>query len=89
MRKASYPTVIDMNNTRPFQRVCCGNEWVFAHNGMVPDIVEMEMPSDNPVCCRTGRTDSEYAFCHLPGRIAERGEIDRETYERMKHDLES
>lgn len=71
VRKASYPTVIDMNNTHPFQRVCCGKEWVFAHNGMVPDIVEMEMTSDNPVCCPTGRTDSEYAFCHLLGRIAE------------------
>lgn len=71
VRKASYPTVIDMSNTHPFQRVSCGKEWVFAHNGMVPDIVEIEMSSDNPVCCPTGRTDSEYAFCHLLGRIAE------------------
>jgi glutamine amidotransferase len=71
VRKASYPTVIDMSNTHPFHRVCCGREWVFAHNGMVPDIVEMEMSSHNPVCCPTGRTDSEYAFCHLLGRIAE------------------
>ncbi|MDP2758974.1 MAG: class II glutamine amidotransferase [Sideroxyarcus sp.] len=71
VRKASYPSVVDMNNTHPFQRVCCGKEWVFAHNGMVPDIVEIEMSSDNPVCCPTGRTDSEYAFCHLLGRIAE------------------
>lgn len=71
VRKASYPTVIDMSNTHPFQRLCCGKEWVFAHNGMVPDIVEIEMSSHNPVCCPTGRTDSEYAFCHLLGRIAE------------------
>lgn len=71
IRKASFPPVINMGNTHPFQQVCCGKEWVFAHNGMVPDIVEIEMSSNNPVCCPTGRTDSEYAFCHLLGRIAE------------------
>jgi glutamine amidotransferase len=71
VRKASFPPVINMSNTHPFQRVCCGREWVFAHNGMVPDIVEIESSADNPVCCPTGATDSEYAFCHLLGRIAE------------------
>jgi glutamine amidotransferase len=71
VRKASFPPIIDMSNTHPFQRVCCGREWVFAHNGMVPDIVEIESSADNPVCCPTGATDSEYAFCHLLGRIAE------------------
>ncbi len=44
---------------------------MFAHNGMVPDIVEIELSSDNPVCHPTGGTDSEYAFCHLLGRIAQ------------------
>lgn len=71
IRKASFPPVIGMSNTHPFQRVCCGKEWVFAHNGMVPDIVEIELSSDNPVCHPTGATDSEYAFCHLLGRIAQ------------------
>jgi glutamine amidotransferase len=71
VRKASFPPVIDMSNTHPFQRVCCGKEWVFAHNGMVPDIVDIEMSGYNPVCCPTGRTDSEYAFCHLLGGIAQ------------------
>ncbi len=71
VRKASFPPVIDMRNTHPFQRVCCGKEWVFAHNGMVPDIVGIESSANNPVCCPTGKTDSEYAFCHLLGRIAE------------------
>ena len=70
VRKASFPPVIDMSNTHPFQRICCGKEWVFAHNGMVPDIVEIESSSANPVCHPTGGTDSEYAFCHLLGRIA-------------------
>ncbi|MFA7399562.1 MAG: class II glutamine amidotransferase [Sideroxydans sp.] len=71
VRKASFPPVINMNNTHPFQRTCCGKEWVFAHNGMVPDIVGIESSADNPVCCPTGKTDSEYAFCHLLGRIAQ------------------
>lgn len=71
VRKASFPTIRNMGNTHPFQRVCCGKEWVFAHNGMVPDIVEIESSTDNPVCCPTGATDSEYAFCHLLGRIAQ------------------
>jgi predicted glutamine amidotransferase len=71
VRKASFPPVIDMSNTHPFQRMCCGKEWVFAHNGMVPDIVGIEQSSHNLVCCPTGRTDSEYAFCHLLGHIAE------------------
>lgn len=71
VRKASFPTVINLNNTHPFQRVCCGREWVFAHNGMVPEIVEVESASGNSVCCPTGGTDSEYAFCHLLGHIAE------------------
>ena len=71
VRKATFPTIRNMGNTHPFQRSCCGKEWVFAHNGMVPDIVGIESSSDNPVCCPTGETDSEYAFCHLLGRIAQ------------------
>jgi len=71
VRKASFPPEINMGNTHPFQRVCCGKEWVFAHNGMVPDIVDIELSSNNPVCCPTGRTDSEYAFCHLLDCIAQ------------------
>ncbi len=69
VRKASFPTIRNMGNTHPFQRVCCGREWVFAHNGMVPGIVGIESSSDNQICCPMGETDSEYAFCHLLGRI--------------------
>jgi predicted glutamine amidotransferase len=71
VRKATLPLIKDMSNTHPFQRECCGKEWVFAHNGMVPDIVDIELSSDNLVCCPTGGTDSEYAFCYLLGRIAQ------------------
>ena len=71
VRKATLPLIKDMSNTHPFQRACCGKEWVFAHNGMVPDIVDIELSKNNMVCCPTGGTDSEYAFGHLLDRIAQ------------------
>lgn len=71
VRKANSPPIRTMSNTHPFQRMCCGKEWVFAHNGMVPDIVEIELSSVNQVCHPMGGTDSEYAFCYLLGRIAQ------------------
>lgn len=70
VRKARFPPINTMDNTHPFQRVCCGKEWVFAHNGLVPDIVEMEQANDNAICRPTGETDSEYAFCHLLSHLA-------------------
>lgn len=71
VRKARFPPVNTMDNTHPFQRVCCGKEWVFAHNGLVPDIVEMERANNGSVCQPTGETDSEYAFCHLLSHISQ------------------
>jgi glutamine amidotransferase len=71
IRKAKFPPINTLNNTHPFQRVCCGKGWVFAHNGLVPDIVEMEQANDSPICWPTGDTDSEYAFCHLLSHIAQ------------------
>lgn len=65
VRKANFPPVNTLNNTHPFLRTCCGKAWVFAHNGLVPDIVEMEQANGKAVCLPTGETDSEYAFCHL------------------------
>ena len=44
---------------------------VFAHNGLVPDIVEMERANHDSVCQPTGETDSEYAFCHLLSHISQ------------------
>ena len=71
VRKARLPPINTLTNTHPFQRICCGKEWVFAHNGLVPEIVEVELANANPVCRPTGETDSEHAFCHLLGRIAQ------------------
>lgn len=50
VRKARHPPVNTMNNTHPFSGVCCGKEWVFAHNGLVPDVIKMERHNINAVC---------------------------------------
>ena len=57
VRKARHPPVNTMTNTHPFKHACCGKEWVFAHNGLVPDIVDLELGSENPVCRPTGQTE--------------------------------
>jgi glutamine amidotransferase len=72
VRKAKYPPVRGLLNTHPFTSTCCGREWVFAHNGLVPEVVELERASGNPICRPAGETDSEHAFCHLLSHIAER-----------------
>ncbi len=71
VRKAKFPPVNNTGNTHPFQRVCCGKTWIFAHNGLVPDIVGIELANGQSVCRPEGETDSEYAFCHLLSHLAE------------------
>jgi predicted glutamine amidotransferase len=68
VRKARHPPVPGMLNTHPFAHACCGREWVFAHNGMVPEVIEHA--PQQVVCKPAGETDSEHAFCHLLGAIA-------------------
>lgn len=70
VRKARHPPVNTMGNTHPFRSECCGKEWVFAHNGLVPEIVGMEQENLHAVCRPAGETDSEYAFCHLLSHLA-------------------
>jgi glutamine amidotransferase len=65
LRKARWPPVNTLGNTHPFIHACCGQQWVFAHNGMVPDVVATESAQSNAVCQPDGQTDSEFAFCHL------------------------
>lgn len=69
VRKARHPPVPGMLNTHPFIHACCNREWVFAHNGMVPEVIEWQ--TSGPLCHPDGETDSEYAFCHLLSEIAE------------------
>ena len=71
VRKAKFPPVNALKNTHPFLRTCCSKVWVFAHNGLVPDIVEMEQANGKAVCWPIGETDSEYAFCHLLSHLAQ------------------
>ena len=71
VRKAKYPLVNTLVNTHPFKQVCCGKEWVFAHNGLVPAIIAVEKADEKAVCRPDGQTDSESAFCHLLGHIAQ------------------
>lgn len=68
VRKARLPPVPGMRNTHPFSHTCCGRQWVFAHNGLVPEIIEQYAPG--ALCTPQGETDSEHAFCHLLAAIA-------------------
>jgi predicted glutamine amidotransferase len=52
-------------NTHPFKRVLWGRDWVFAHNGTLPDVRTRPLRDFAPV----GDTDSEHAFCWLLGEL--------------------
>lgn len=69
VRKATHPAVPGPDNTHPFAHECCGREWLFAHNGMVPDIVGRPCPFST--CRPDGQTDSEFAFCQLLAGIVD------------------
>ncbi|MHB1678056.1 MAG: class II glutamine amidotransferase [Sulfuriferula sp.] len=79
VRKAKYPLINTLANTHPFQHACCDKQWVFAHNGMIPEIVALEMANEKAVCSPDGQTDSEYAFCYLLGHIAQQASIVAQT----------
>jgi len=70
VRKANPPTALALANTHPFRRVCCGREWVFAHNGIIPGTTALDGPGAAPICTPWGDTDSEHAFCVVLDRIA-------------------
>lgn len=70
VRKANPPTARVLANTHPFRRVCCGREWMFAHNGIVPDAATLAGPAAASLCGPAGDTDSEHAFCVVLDRIA-------------------
>jgi glutamine amidotransferase len=71
VRKARLPRVNSLVNTHPFRHDCCGREWVFAHNGLVPDAIELARRATQAPCTPAGATDSEHAFCHLLENIAQ------------------
>ncbi|MHB8668008.1 MAG: class II glutamine amidotransferase [Burkholderiales bacterium] len=70
VRKANPPTARVLANTHPFRRACCGREWMFAHNGIIPDSAALNDSRTAPLCAPAGNTDSEHAFCVVLDRIA-------------------
>jgi predicted glutamine amidotransferase len=78
VRKATHPLTLGLHNTHPFVHACCDREWVFAHNGMVPQIANW--PCASSVCHPEGETDSETAFCHVLASIA--GDYDTTDHSR-------
>jgi len=54
-----------LENTHPFKRVLWGRDWVFAHNGTLPDV--RRRPLRDFTC--VGDTDSEHAFCWMMGEL--------------------
>lgn len=79
VRKASHPTTPGYLNTHPFAHDCCGREWIFAHNGMVPEVIDRPCPFN--ACHPNGQTDSEFAFCHLlAGIVDSYGEDDLDRW---------
>ncbi len=59
---------ICLENTHPFQRELWGRQWTFAHNGQLNGHKKLRLGRFQPI----GDTDSEHAFCHLLGLLAER-----------------
>lgn len=70
VRKARLPRINTLANTHPFQHACCDREWVFAHNGLVPEAIELARRAPRLPCAPAGETDSEHAFCHLLENIS-------------------
>ncbi|HUW97951.1 MAG TPA: class II glutamine amidotransferase [Acidiferrobacter sp.] len=70
VRHANHPRVNSIENTHPFMRICCGREWVFAHNGLVSELMTKPDTRLRAGCDPLGQTDSEYAFCYLLENIA-------------------
>ena len=69
VRKARLPLVNTLANTHPFRHHCCGRDWVFAHNGLVPEAIALARRDPQPPCTPTGETAS--APQHTAGRTSE------------------
>jgi glutamine amidotransferase len=70
VRKANPPTALALENTHPFIRSCCGQDWVFAHNGKIEAAHEADPLRQSATCLPLGATDSEVLFCYLLQEIA-------------------
>ena len=70
VRKVNHSTARVLANTHPFRRTCCRRDWVFAHNGVIPDAVTITPPSAAKLCEPSGSTDLEQALCMVLDAIA-------------------
>jgi glutamine amidotransferase len=69
VRKARLPRVNTLANTHPFRHACCGQEWVFAHNGLVPEAIEMAHRAPHLPC--TPAVETADAPHQITGRTSE------------------
>ena len=70
--RLANPSIVGRStaNTHPFEREWNGRSWVFAHNGKLLGLREKCVGSASrfrPI----GDTDSELAFCHILGAVAD------------------
>ncbi len=65
IRKATQG-IVNLENTHPFVRELWGHQWIFAHNGHLPNY----QPRLNGRFLPVGCTDSEMAFCWLMQEVA-------------------
>ncbi|MBI3575733.1 MAG: class II glutamine amidotransferase [Gammaproteobacteria bacterium] len=77
VRKARLPRVNTLANTHPFLHHCCGREWVFAHNGLVPEVIALALRAPHPPCMPDGETASAPSLARGP-RLVPIGETDSE-----------
>lgn len=72
-------------NTHPFNRELNGKEYVFAHNGTLRNYKSLGIGRFRPI----GKTDSEYAFCHLLNWIGERSITcwEKEAFDKLSEKL--
>lgn len=67
IRKATEGEIL-LENTHPFMRELWGRNWLFAHNGHLPDF----RPELGGIMTPVGTTDSEWVFCWLLERLRQR-----------------
>ncbi len=77
VRKARLPRINSLENTHPFLHPCCGRQWVFAHNGLVPGAIELARRAANAPCTPAGETANAPSLARGP-RLVPIGGTDSE-----------
>jgi glutamine amidotransferase len=77
VRNARLPRINSPENTHPFLHACCGRDWVFAHNGLVPQAIELAQQAVQPPCTPIGETANAPSVARGP-RLVPIGATDSE-----------